>query len=809
MKKQIFKLLSVVMALAMVFSVFACVVSAEEPEVPDTGVKVNPTMTQGTIDKGKVYAAVVTRVHTADFIYVTDIQSVSIGKDYKASYHFYDKNGVWVNGHIGSWQIGRKTGAELAEMVPGAIYVKIVLGKNTDAELYPEGLGQDAIVVSLVDGLNEFTKPDLPEVKPELPPLAEDPDVMIDFNDYIYDRGNGLANTFAKLNNGEKINVLYMGGSVTNGTGASERELTSWRGIIGNWLAHNAGKGKVNNVNAAYGDTCSLFGAYRLNAEILPEEPDLIFVEFAINDMYNSSKRGYDKKDSAMQYETIIRGIRKAYPDCDIVTILITERGTLNPDGLQEYAQIQENLAIAYDIPSIHLGRALAKEIKLRGKSWSDYSGDSAHPNDLGYSVYAGPIKAYLDAELKANGENTTVTNHKLPTMVSDKLLDGDVQFIDANDDLIKASEELGGTGFAYGAGATNLANSGTNVFKGGVFSKNEEDVLAVKFTGTELAMIEYQAITGFSVSVDGGEFYDVKHDTVKPVILATGLEKKEHIVVVKPTYAGSNCWVQGFFTRDESQTSYACKESGNHEFGKYVSNNDASCTSAGTETAICTICKQSNTRKANGEPNAHTYKKYKTTDATTSKDGKKYYKCSACGKTKTSTIYKASKVYLSTEEYTYNGSTKKPSVKVYDSKGKKLDYGDDYTYSRPSSSKKVGKYKIKVTFKGDYTGSKTLYYTINPKGTKVSSVTAAKKSLKVKISKQSSQTTGYQIQYSTSSKFKSAKLKTISSYKTTSYTIKSLSAKKYYYVRVRTYKTVDGKKYYSDWSKSVKKKTK
>jgi hypothetical protein len=204
-----------------------------------------------------------------------------------------------------------------------------------------------------------------------------------------------------------------------------------------------------------------------------------------------------------------------------------------------------------------------------------------------------------------------------------------------------------------------------------------------------------------------------------------------------------------------------------------------------------------------------HTYKKYKTTDATTSKNGKKYYKCADCGATKTSTIYKASKVYLSTEEYTYNGSTKKPSVKVYDSKGKKLDYGDDYTYSRPSSSKKVGKYKIKVTFKGDYTGSKTLYYTINPKGTKVSSVTAAKKSLKVKISKQSSQTTGYQIQYSTSSKFKSAKTKTISSYKTTSYTIKSLSAKKYYYVRVRTYKTVDGKKYYSDWSKSVKKKTK
>ena len=253
-----------------------------------------------------------------------------------------------------------------------------------------------------------------------------------------------------------------------------------------------------------------------------------------------------------------------------------------------------------------------------------------------------------------------------------------------------------------------------------------------------------------------------------------------------------------------------------------------ASCSENGKEKYDCKFCdyteERSITKSAHKYDNScdetcnecgkerdveHTYKKYKTTDATTSKNGKKYYKCADCGATKTSTIYKASKIKLSTEEYTYNGKTKKPSVKIYTSKGKKLTEGDDYKLSRPKSSKKVGKYKIKITFKGDYTGTKSIYYTINPKGTKVSSVSAAKKSLKVKISKQSTQTTGYQIQYSTSSKFKSAKTKTISSYKTTSYTIKSLKAKKTYYVRVRTYKTVDGKKYYSDWSKAVKKKTK
>ncbi len=66
-----------------------------------------------------------------------------------------------------------------------------------------------------------------------------------------------------------------------------------------------------------------------------------------------------------------------------------------------------------------------------------------------------------------------------------------------------------------------------------------------------------------------------------------------------------------------------------------------------------------------------------------------------------------------------------------------------------------------------------------------------------------------YEVQYSTSKKFKSAKVKKIKSYKTTSLTIKSLKAKKTYYVRVRTFKKVDGKTYYSSWSTAKYKKTK
>ena len=128
-----------------------------------------------------------------------------------------------------------------------------------------------------------------------------------------------------------------------------------------------------------------------------------------------------------------------------------------------------------------------------------------------------------------------------------------------------------------------------------------------------------------------------------------------------------------------------------------------------------------------------------------------------------------------------------------------------DYNVSYPKGMKNVGKYTVKVTFKENYKGSKSLTYSINPKGTGVSKVTAAKKGFKVTWKKQATQTTGYQVQYSTSSKFKSAKTVTISKNKTTSKSVSKLSAKKKYYVRVRTYKTVKigGKsvKLYSGWS--------
>ena len=208
-----------------------------------------------------------------------------------------------------------------------------------------------------------------------------------------------------------------------------------------------------------------------------------------------------------------------------------------------------------------------------------------------------------------------------------------------------------------------------------------------------------------------------------------------------------------------------------------------------------CNVCKA--TRSI-----SHTYKKV-ITKATLTKNGKISHKCSVCGyvASKVTTISKIKSAKLSGTTYTYNGKAKTPSVTVKDAAGKVLKKGTDYVVTYSSGRKKVGTYKVKITFKGNYSGTKTLTFKINPAKTTVSKLTAGKKSITVAITKKSTQVTGYQIQYSTSKKFTNAKTKTISSYKTTKYTLKSLSAKKTYYVRVRTYKTVGKTKYYSGWS--------
>ena len=237
-----------------------------------------------------------------------------------------------------------------------------------------------------------------------------------------------------------------------------------------------------------------------------------------------------------------------------------------------------------------------------------------------------------------------------------------------------------------------------------------------------------------------------------------------------------------------------------------------ATCKETGVKTYKCTECEETKTETI--DKLAHTYK-LEITKATLSKNGSIVKKCSVCGAVDSTTAIPYPKtITLSKTSFIYNKKVQKPSITVIGSDGKTISTSN-YTVSYSNTnSKKVGRYKVTITFKGNYTGTKTFTYDIKPKGTSLKKLTKGKKQFKAEWKAQKTETTGYEIQYATNNKFTSGK-KTVNvkSNKTTSKTVKSLKKNKKYYVRIRTYKTVkiDGKnvKMYSGWSKVLNIKTK
>ena len=152
----------------------------------------------------------------------------------------------------------------------------------------------------------------------------------------------------------------------------------------------------------------------------------------------------------------------------------------------------------------------------------------------------------------------------------------------------------------------------------------------------------------------------------------------------------------------------------------------------------------------------------------------------------------------ISNKSYTGKNITQSITVKY---NGKTLKKGTDYTVSY-SSNKNIGTATVKVTGKGSYTGTVTKTFKINPAKQEIQKLTAKSKAFFVDWAQKGS-ATGYEIQYATNSKFTSAKKVTIKNNKTDKTTVSKLSGKKKYYVRVRSYTTVKGTKYYGAWSAS------
>ena len=516
-----------------------------------------PVISKGTIDNGAVMTSSDTRAHTQYLLPIEDYESVKLNSGYKALCHFYDAEGRWIKKYPDNWKTG--TGDEIFDLtetstIPSnAKYFKICFASTTDNVKMDETQITSAGLV--------------------ITPVNTTPDYSTYYNN---NGGQGLKNTFAKFNNGtaDAINVVYMGGSITVGAGLpdNEKETLSWRALTTKWLNENSNGDTINSINAAYGETGTLFGAYRLNSEILNNEaigkPDLIFLEFAINDLIDGNKiydhkelgdEAYPKQNAAanMQFESIVRTIRNELPNCDIVTVLTTNENyakQTTPDEWHRIAKEHKDISVEYKIPTVNAGYALAQQYDPSNKPFTT---DGTHPNDLGHSIYAASVNAYFESEKERCNNSSDTTPHTLPAQINKTLINPmHIEYMAPSQYLLDRSAAHGSNGFTFADDGYAFKGRGTMLFETGFSARKNDAELTIEFTGSEFWLLEdnnngaINNIWGVKVKIDDDTNWTyVQTKDVKPLLLTPAdLKTGYHTITISPMFDATDYTPEGLF---------------------------------------------------------------------------------------------------------------------------------------------------------------------------------------------------------------------------------------------------------------------
>ena len=198
---------------------------------------------------------------------------------------------------------------------------------------------------------------------------------------------------WARLDRGEPVRIAVIGGSITQGAGASRTENQWGRKFAAGWRRAFP-KCRIDFVNAGIGATGSDIGAFRLGRDVLARNPDVVAVEFAVNDA-----PGQERAES---YEGVIRQLLKDPRGIAVVQLGMVSKGGGNS---QEW---QAKVARHYGVPYVSYRDALYFPYVQGGAvKWSDISPDSVHPNDDGHAYAAAllnwTLRGRYDAFKAAN----------------------------------------------------------------------------------------------------------------------------------------------------------------------------------------------------------------------------------------------------------------------------------------------------------------------------------------------------------------------------------------------------------------------
>lgn len=191
-----------------------------------------------------------------------------------------------------------------------------------------------------------------------------------------------LAGAMKKAKNGGEITVGVIGGSITQGSLASVPE-NCYASKFNEWWVKKFPDAKINFVNAGIGGTNSYLGVHRVDEQLLAYSPDVVVVEFSVNDS--------DTVMNKYSYDSLVRKILSSESDPAVILLFTTmDNGT----SLQD---THKKIGEAYNLPMISYHDVVYPEVAAGTLAWTDISPDNIHPNDAGHDIINQLFSRYLD----------------------------------------------------------------------------------------------------------------------------------------------------------------------------------------------------------------------------------------------------------------------------------------------------------------------------------------------------------------------------------------------------------------------------
>lgn len=223
------------------------------------------------------------------------------------------------------------------------------------------------------------------------------------------------------------MTIAYLGGSITQGVGAKPESTKCYAYLSAQIFARKYAKdiSKVNYVNAGIAGTPSLLGLTRCNKDIIEQTPDIVFIEFAVNDGTDLESRDV--------YESLVRKLIKSESSPAVVLIFnVTSGGYSAQDNMQKTGEY-------YDLGMISIRDAITPEIKAgRMKFIGEYAVDEAHPSNFGHELIADCIEYYFDSAQKKQS-----SEYRIPDNVNYKATYEDLRNINADSEFISSSGDF------------------------------------------------------------------------------------------------------------------------------------------------------------------------------------------------------------------------------------------------------------------------------------------------------------------------------------------------------------------------------